>query len=540
MAEKKAPKWCAIYTRKSTDENLDSAFNSLDAQKEYCESFVKSREGVGWKVFPVDYDDGGFTGGNMDRPALKRLVMDAKQGKFQVVVCYKYDRLSRNTKDFLHILEIFDRYNVAFVSVTQPIDTSSSVGRLMRSILMDFAQFERELISERTRDKRAAMAKKGKWHGGYPVLGYDTDPETKSLLVNPKEVKIARAMFEAYLKTKSLSLAAKMLNAKGYRMKEWETKKGIRKGGRKFNKTNLSYMLNNPIYIGMIKHNDSLYDGEHKALVEKDTYNRAQKLLKQNSQKNKSTNQDKHNFLLRSLLRCSCCGTMMTPNFAYSKGAKYFYYKCVAVNKSDKDACKIGSVPAREIEKIVIERIGFLGKNPVVIEEIVKRAQTSSVNQLGPKRQEKSLVSAELGKTESEARNLVAVLAQKGPASEKYKFIMDRVDELEKKRNEIGAKLEKTEMEIQALEQRQINADVIRHNLLSFSRVFNRLSPPKQKELVALMVKEVIYDEEESKIKLTLRPLPDLKWDMDQNKVSFEERLNLLPDRGKNPNFYLN
>ncbi|PIR19228.1 MAG: hypothetical protein COV48_03160, partial [Elusimicrobia bacterium CG11_big_fil_rev_8_21_14_0_20_64_6] len=152
--DKKPVKWVAIYTRKSTDENLGGDFTSLDSQREYCQAFIKSREAEGWRVFPVDYNDPGFTGGNMDRPGLKHLLSDARQGKFQAVLTYKYDRLSRNTKDFLHVLDIFDKHGIVYVSVTQPIDTGSSVGRLMRSILVDFSQFERELISERTRDKR--------------------------------------------------------------------------------------------------------------------------------------------------------------------------------------------------------------------------------------------------------------------------------------------------------------------------------------------------------------------------------------------------
>ncbi len=560
MADKKETKWCAIYTRKSTDENLDSGFTSLDAQKEYCESFVKSREGEGWRVFPVDYNDPGFSGGNMDRPALKRLLMDAKQAKFHVVVCYKYDRLSRNTKDFLHILDIFDKHGAAFVSGTQPIDTTSSVGRLMRSILMDFAQFERELISERTKDKRAAMAKKGKWPGGYPVLGYDYNPETKSLDVNSKEAKTVREMFETYLQTKSLSAAAKILNAKGCRLKEWVTKGGNKKGGRRFIKTNLSYLLRNPIYTGTVRHGDQLYDGEHDAILDEDIFNRVQRQLAKNGEKNKSPNQDKHNFLLRGLVRCACCRSQMSPNFAYSKGKKYFYYKCVSVNKMDKDACKVGSVSARELEKLVVERLGFLGRSEMVVKQIVERAQRSSIDKLGPKKQEKSLLAAELGKTDGEARNLVSVLAEKGVASEKYRFIMDRLGELEEKAKELKAKIERTDQEIQDLEQRQINADVIRHNLLTFSKVFNRLSPIKQRELTALLVQEVVYapaieegtphpalspqagrgikEKEragESKINLVLRPLPDLGWEMDGDNVRFDERTNLLRGWDSNP-----
>ncbi len=528
--EKKPLKWVAIYTRKSTDENLGGDFTSLDSQREYCQAFIKSREAEGWRVFPVEYNDPGFTGGNMDRPGLKHLLSDARQGKFQAVVTYKYDRLSRNTKDFLHILDIFDKHGIVYVSVTQPIDTGSSVGRLMRSILVDFSQFERELISERTRDKRAAMAKKGKWAGGPPVLGYDADEETKKLHINATEAKQVRLLYETYLKTKSLSKTAILINKLGLRMKKWTTRKGNVHGGRRFNKGNLDYVLRNPVYIGKISHKGEVHQGEHKGIVEPAVYERVLRMLAANGKTNSSPNQDKHNFLLRGLVRCGACGQQMTPNFAYSKGRKYFYYKCVSVNKLDKTACPTKSAPARELERLVLDRIAFLGKQKKIVDDVVERARQMTGTELPAKKQERVRLIAEIGRQEAEVGNITAILAAQGPTAPQYRALMDKLGVVQSRREELEKQVQKLDCDVVELESRQIDAEIIRRNLESFSGFYTKLTPPQQKELLALLVGEVIYDTQASKIKLTLRPLPDLDFQVAGDKVSFDERLNWLRD----------
>ncbi len=529
MANDKKPlKWVAIYTRKSTDENLGGDFTSLDSQREYCEAFIKSREAEGWRVFPVEYNDPGFTGGNMDRPGLKHLLSDARQGKFQAVLTYKYDRLSRNTKDFLHVLDIFDKHSIVYVSVTQPIDTGSSVGRLMRSILVDFSQFERELISERTRDKRAAMARKGKWAGGPPVLGYDADVETKKLVINAAEAKQVRLLYETYLQTKSLSKAAILLNKQGYRMKKWTTRKGNVHGGRRFNKGSLDYVLRNPVYIGKISHKGDVHEGEHKGVVDPSIFERVGRMLAANGAKNTSPNQDKHNFLLRGLVRCGACGHAMTPNFAYSKGRKYFYYKCVSVGKLDKSACPTKSAPARELERLVLDRIAFLGKQKQVVDEVVERARKMTGKELPAKQKERVRLIAEIGRQEAEVGNITNILAAQGPAAPQYRALMDKLGEVQERREALEKQVQRLDCEVVELESRQIDAEIIRRNLESFSGFYTKLTPPQQKELLALLVGEVVYDTQKSKMKLTLRPLPDLGFQVEGDKVSFDERLNWL------------
>lgn len=521
----KKTSFCAIYTRKSTDENLHGDFTSLDSQADYCRSFIKSREPEGWKPYEEAYNDPGFSGGNMDRPALRKLISDAKQGKFQVVVCYKYDRLSRNTKDFLHILDIFDRYGVAFVSVTQPIDTTSSIGRLMRSILMDFAQFEREMIGERTRDKISAMARKGKWFGGRPILGYDIDAETKKLVINQEEAKQAIDMFETYLRTGSLFLTVQALDQKGVRMKRWKTKVGIEKGGHRLQRVKLYQLLRNPVYVGSIRHNGNLYKGEHEPIVPEKLFNEVDQLLSENGKgRRKRPNGDhkRHHFLLRGLVKCAHCGFAMTPNFAYSKGNKFFYYKCLSVIKMNKEACVVRSITAKALEDFVLRRMTQMGQNKDLVDRLVNEAQSQTSHELPLKMEEKRLVQAELGRIKDQESNIGKILAMEGPESKRFDYLMNQVDLLREKKEQASAKLPPLDKEILELESRTIDADVMRRNFESFERVYPKIGPDDLKELIHLLLKSVVYDGVASQVKIVYRALPEINLDERMDQSSFE------------------
>ncbi len=251
---------CAVYTRKSTSEGLDMEFSSLDAQREAGESYVKSQQSEGWICLEEKFDDGGFTGANMDRPALARLIKDIEARKIDCVIVYKVDRLSRSLLDFGRLMEKFDKHQVSFVSVTQSFNTGNSMGRLMLNVLLSFAQFEREIISERTRDKIAATRRKGKWAGGMPVLGY-TVLDTK-LVVDGDEASAVREIFQLYLEHKSLLTVARLLNKRGWRTKQWLTKRGITRGGREYDKANLYQLLTNVVYIGRVRYKDEIHDGD--------------------------------------------------------------------------------------------------------------------------------------------------------------------------------------------------------------------------------------------------------------------------------------
>jgi DNA invertase Pin-like site-specific DNA recombinase len=250
---------CAIYTRKSSEQGLEQSFNSLDAQREACEAYVKSQQHEGWRLIPAHYDDGGFSGGNMDRPALKQLIMELQAGNVNVVVVYKVDRLTRSLADFAKLVEQFDKYGVSFVSVTQQFNTTTSMGRLTLNVLLSFAQFEREVTGERIRDKIAASKKKGMWMGGTVPLGYTAGDH--KLVLNEAEAATVRRIFNEFLRFGNVTS-----------LREWLRDNNIRsRGGNNFFRGPLYILLRNPHYIGLIKHKKETYPGEHPAIIDRET-----------------------------------------------------------------------------------------------------------------------------------------------------------------------------------------------------------------------------------------------------------------------------
>ncbi len=352
---------CAIYTRKSTEEGLEQEFNSLDAQREAGELYIKSQRHEGWECLDTKYDDGGFTGANMERPGLRRLLADIAAGKIDCVVVYKVDRLSRSLLDFAKIIEVFDRHQVTFVSVTQSFNTASSMGRLTLNVLLSFAQFERDMISERTRDKMRAARRKGRWVGGKPILGYNV-VDTK-LVVDPLESLRVQQIFDLYLEMKSTLQVARVLNERGWQMKAWTTKKGKTIGGGEFNKNKVTAVLTNATYIGMIEYEGQLLPGLQEAIIRRDVFDRVQEILKQNSRMKNDLKQYKHNALLQGLLRCAACNCGMSHTYS-KKGSKlYRYYVCHKAQKQGWDSCPSPSLPAAEIEDFVIEQIRRVGQD---------------------------------------------------------------------------------------------------------------------------------------------------------------------------------
>jgi site-specific DNA recombinase len=355
MAKAARPVRCAIYTRKSTEEGLDKEFTSLDAQRDAARAYVKSQATGGWTCLPTRYDDGGFTGGNMDRPALKRLLVDIEAGKVDCVVVYKVDRLSRSLLDFARMMETFENHQVAFVSVTQQFNTASSMGRLVLNVLLSFAQFEREIISERTRDKIAAARRKGKWVGGHPLLGYDVDPVTFKLVVNESEAARVRAIFALYRKLGGLVQTVQELDRRGWVTKRWQTRKGPERGGKPFTKSSLHHLLTNVVYLGKVKYKREVHPGEHQAIVDASVWQEVQDLLGRRT----SASRHRHGSaaLLKGLLYCRPCGRSMTPTYACKNGGRrYGYYVCTNAVQRGHKTCLSGSLPNTAIEQWVIEQ----------------------------------------------------------------------------------------------------------------------------------------------------------------------------------------
>jgi site-specific DNA recombinase len=348
---------CAIYTRKSTEEGLDQEFNSLDAQREAAEAYIRSQAHEGWVCLRERYDDGGFTGGNMERPAVQRLLSDIKAGKIDAVVTYKVDRLSRSLLDFAKMMAVFEEHVVSFVSVTQQFNTATSMGRLILNVLLSFAQFEREMIAERTRDKIAATRRKGKWCGGMPILGYDIDRRSVKLIVNEREAARVRAIFALYLKHRGLLSTVEELARRGWHNKRWLTRKGRSYGGQPFIKTSLAKLLSNVTYHGKVRHKTEIHAGEHRAIVDEAVWQRAQDLLKENRTAGGDRERKPSGALLQGLLYCAACGRAMTPSYACRNGAKrYRYYVCSGALKRGRRSCPSRSVSAGAIEQFVVEQ----------------------------------------------------------------------------------------------------------------------------------------------------------------------------------------
>src|SRR5579859_6178281 len=284
---------CAIYTRKSTEEGLNQPFNSLEAQRESAEAYIVSQRHSGWTAVAEHYDDGGYTGGNLDRPALQKLITDMEAGRIDCVVVYKVDRLSRSLLDFARLMEVFERHRASLVSVTQPLNTTVSLGRLTLNILLSFAQFEREIIAERTRDKMAAARRKGKWMGGIPVLGYDVAPGGGRLVVNAAEADRVRAIIALYREYRSVDRVLAALHARSWSNKVRSASAVTPDVGRPFTKASLERLLRNPLYVGRVGYQGETYPGEQASIVEEGVWCEAQKLLAQERTRKRSCRAEK-------------------------------------------------------------------------------------------------------------------------------------------------------------------------------------------------------------------------------------------------------
>ena len=388
---------CAIYTRKSSDEGLEQEFNSLHAQREACDAYIASQRHEGWHGLAAHYDDGGFSGGTMDRPALQRLLGDIRAGKVDVVVVYKIDRLTRSLFDFAKIVEAFDAHSVSFVSVTQAFNTTTSMGRLTLNVLLSFAQFEREVTSERIRDKIAASKQKGMWMGGAVPLGYDA--VDRKLKINSEEAKMVRLLFTLYLKLGSVRALQAECHRLGLKTKERTLLDGRRIGGKALSHGHLYLILSNRLYIGRIPHKGRSYEGEHDAIIDAETWHKVQTQLAANAGRKRGRVNSKHPSLLAGLL-FTAEGSPFTPSHAVNHGRRYRYYveRSLLTPKAAKEEAVgrqvVGSgvgfqakgwrLPAHQIERLVVKQVvTFLrGRGPLLDDLRFKRKSPDQVSAL--------------------------------------------------------------------------------------------------------------------------------------------------------------
>ena len=360
---------CAIYTRKSHEEGLEQEFNSLDAQREAAEAYIESQRMQGWRALPDRYDDGGFSGGTMERPGLQRLLSDLDAGKVDVIVVYKIDRLSRSLLDFMKMIERFNQKEVSFVSVTQHFNTTDPTGRMFLGILITFAQYEREVIAERIRDKVAATKRRGKYCGGPAILGYDVDRDQKKLLVNPEEARLVQHIFRRYTQLAAAKSLAAELNKQGYRTKSWTTKKGKRREGRPWNTGHLYRLLGNRTYIGEVVHKGKGYPGEHGAIVSKPLWEKVQAALSENTRAKQTKAKTKNISPLQGVVRCGHCDSAMGLTYTQKGPRRYSYYHCAKDAKRAVSCCRLKRVPAGDIEKVVLEQLSAVFRTPTLVSQ---------------------------------------------------------------------------------------------------------------------------------------------------------------------------
>lgn len=479
-----APRRCAIYTRKSTTEGLDSDFTSLDAQRDACEAYIRSQRGEGWSALADMYDDGGFSGGNVDRPALQRLMNDIEAGKIDCVVVYKIDRLSRSLLDFSRIVDVFEKHNVSFVSVTQLFNTATSMGRLMLNVLLSFAQFEREIISERTRDKIAAARKKGKWVGGYPILGYDIDHQAHRLVVNEAEAEQVREIFDLFIEKKSAISTVEALNEKGWKTKTWTTIKGKRHEGKPFNKSRLLGLLTNVAYIGKVRHKENVYEGEHPAIIDEVSWRRAQELLKKKSTRanhdDGRTSSNKYGALLKGLVRCSACGCTMVHTYSVTRGKRYRYYVCANAQKRGWNACPTKSTPAADLEDFVVGRMRDIHYNPKLIASTIKNITTDNKKKVKKLLSERDRLQKDISKSKG----------NKNGTSLRGKRV----------------RLMEIEAEITCIENRDASRSEVRKAISVFDGVWDVLYPAERTRVMGLVLDRIEYNGPDGRLAITLNP----------------------------------
>jgi len=362
-------KRCAVYTRKSSEEGLEQEFNSLDAQAESCAAYILSQAGEGWEDTELVYSDAGISGGHMERAGLQAMLSDIEAGKIDVIVVYKVDRLTRSLADFAKLVELFDTHEVSFVSVTQAFNTTNSMGRLTLNVLLSFAQFEREVTAERIRDKISASKAKGKWMGGLPPLGYD-NVDTK-LVVNAAEAQTVSHVFERYLHLGSVGALKAELDKDDYVTKLRKTKKQVQCGGRPFSHGHLYKLLSNPVYIGMTKHKDKVYAGEHKPILEIDLWDSVQSALSVNAPKRKRNINIKSESLLTGIIYDETRDRLSPVSSKKPNGRRYKYYVSNRLTKGEIDDGTALRLPAKHIEAHVIRRLtAFLKDTPNLLKHL--------------------------------------------------------------------------------------------------------------------------------------------------------------------------
>ena len=479
----------AVYTRKSTDEGLDQAFNSLDAQRQAVEAFVASQRGEGWQALPERYDDGGFSGANTARPAFQRLLKDIAAGRVDVIAVYKIDRLSRSLLDFMQLMKLFEQHGVTFVSVTQQFNTTTSAGRFTLNLLASFAEFERAMISERTRDKMSATRRKGMRCGGPVPFGYSV--VDKKLVIDEPEAARVREIFAYFLDRRSIMSTVEELNRRG-----WQTKTG-----KPWDTSAVRRLLRSAVYSGQVEYQGELYPGAHQAIVEPETWSAACDALRDSIERHRS--QSATPALLGGLLRCGVCGKRMRRTYVQKRGRRFQSYVCGTYLERGAAACPGSRVPLARIESFVVEKIRAIGHDPSLLAETIATAK----RQLEEKRPE---LDAELKKLAADSKrlgtereNILGAITHGGAG---VPALVGRLGEIEEaiaksleRESAVRAELAKTESDA-------IDEHDLRKALAEFDEIWAALFPAERARVMALLIEEIRFNAADKSVEIAFRP----------------------------------
>lgn len=488
-------KRCAIYTRKSTSVGLDSDFNSLDAQREACLAYIERQPG--WKLVNERYDDGGFTGANTERPAFQRLLADVDARRVDIIVVYKVDRLSRSLLDFVKVMERLNSSGASFVSVTQNFSTADAMGRLTMNMLMSFAEFERSMIAERTRDKIAASRRRGKWTGGPVPFGYSVID--KKLVIDEVEACAVREAFELFLQHRQMALVARLLTERGLlpRGSSRPPKHGLR-----WTKDSIARILRNPIYAGFMRYGDERHPGEHPRIVDEATFLYAERILSEAERDLRFTGVNP-DYVLRGLVRCGLCGGAMCPGSTRSKkGRVYRFYRCSTRDKHGKDACAARPLPAGPLEELVAQRISAAVQEGALIEHIEAALQRRIENQRAALEKVRADLPGRVASASATASKLTDELDKlddpaRELAGERLRSETDRLGAAERQ-------LEETERDLFELELAAKETKWMLGALRDFASVWKVMTPENQGRLLRSLVAGVRVEEESGLVEVEL------------------------------------
>ncbi len=486
---------CGIYTRVSTDEQAKSSYSSLDRQREVCESYVGIHRESGWFVAQV-YGDPGFSGKDLNRPGIHSLLEDVRQGKLDLVIAYKIDRITRSLKDFYDLWDILQEHDVAFVTASEQFDTSTPTGKLMLNMLLSFAQFERELTRERTMSKMAGRAERGLWNGGWVPLGYDYQKESQLLLPNPEEAERVRYLFRRMIETASPSAVVKDAKRRGYRTKQRIilSRAGLEKpvGGKRLDEDFVKRVVRNPIYKGYIRYSGQLFPGCHEPLVDEETWSQANDSFGSSRPAGEVHHKDDHVHLLKGLLTCGPCEREMTPypsGKKDSQGQPYLYYSCTSVTEDGKESgCAVRSLPARAFERLITSALTDLGNSPEILAACIREANGNATVLVEELQNTSQACLSRVGEINKGINRVIEFIkAHDSVPSE----VEEELSSLDTERDQLRQEIDKIQLELAQRQKRLLDAQLVHHQLRDFESLVKVLPLEDQKELFDLLLQEV-------------------------------------------------